>query len=372
MKKICIISHGLASGGISSFVINLIIGMKQQNEWDISLIMALDCENSRQMREDEIEKLGSVSIYRTSDIRGPKDILRHFVALYRLLKKLKPDVVHSNMVYLDGLNCFAAALAGVPIRVSHAHNSNSYSATEKGGSLKLSVYYWMMRKIVWTFSNRHAGCSELAMDYFYGPKWRNNKHSQIIFNGIDLKKFESVNRADAIRKFKFDENIFRIIVVGRLANQKNPLFTVEIMKELCKLRRDCELIWVGTGNLKDRIDEKIKLYNLSQYIKMFGARKDVNEILKCGDVFLLPGGRLSPGDRLSQAAGLPCVTSNRVPELADCGKCIFLPLEDGAASWAKAISDIIDGKIQMQIDEEKLSRFDISYMTSQLEQVYEK
>lgn len=73
----------------------------------------------------------------------------------------------------------------------------------------------------------------------------------------------------------------------------------------------------------------------------------------------------------AQAAGLPCVASTGVPEQANCGKVIRLPLEDGAKVFAQTISDILDGKITMEIDEEKMSKFDIPYMIEQLEKVYE-
>ena len=73
----------------------------------------------------------------------------------------------------------------------------------------------------------------------------------------------------------------------------------------------------------------------------------------------------------AQAAEIPCVVSTGVPELANCGKVIRLPLEDGAKTFAQTISDILDGKITMQIDEEKISKFDIRYMIEQLEKMYE-
>ena len=106
---------------------------------------------------------------------------------------------------------------------------------------------------------------------------------------------------------------------------------------------------------------------------MLGAKKNINEILACCDVFILPS--ISEGLPLvlveAQAAGLPCVVSTGVSEDANCGKMMRLPLAEGAKKFAQTISDILDGKIQLEIDEEKLWQFDCSYTVKQLEAVYE-
>lgn len=225
--------HGLASGGTESFVINAISELKKRN-YDTSVVIAVD-DNQRQFREDEVEKL-NIPIFRTCDLNNIFRKIKHFIRLYKLLKKEKPDVFHSNMDLLNGLNLFAAKLAGIKVRVSHSHNSASQYENETGKHFLVSIYRFIMRRMIWLFSNKRLGCSVLAMNYLYKDNWKNDRNSHVIFNGINTEKFSTMSFGDIEKKKKdLDINSGNIIcTVGRIQKQKNPLFILDILSELKK------------------------------------------------------------------------------------------------------------------------------------------
>ena len=367
MRKICYIAMGLPfDNGIGTFVTNVLTGM-DKTKWEIHLIMTLDSNGEKQSVEHILEEQ-NIKIYRTNDLRNSTDIFHHCKKLFKLLKQIRPDVVHSNMSFLDGANCLVALLAGVPVRVCHAHNSKSKD-TKKPTTSK--IYHSLMRAMCKIFSNRFCGCSDEAIDYYYGHKYLEKHKAVVIHNAVDCKRFANVDRSACIKKFGYDSFTYRIATVGGLIEQKNPFFIIDIMNELYSVRKDVQLLWVGDGYLRNQIEEKIMdgVYPIC----MLGVRRDVNEVMACCDAFIMPS--LFEGLPVAiveaQAAGLPCVASTGVPEQANCGKVIRLPLEDGAKVFAQTISDILDGKITMEIDEEKMSKFDIPYMIEQLEKVYE-
>lgn len=82
-KKICILNHGLASGGTDSFVINLTYGLIN-NGYDVTIAMAVD-ELNTQFREQEALSMGA-KLVTTSDLGGILPKLRHCYRLYKLLK----------------------------------------------------------------------------------------------------------------------------------------------------------------------------------------------------------------------------------------------------------------------------------------------
>ena len=364
-KRVCILSHGLESGGIGTFVANVIQGL-DLNKYEATLILALDQEGSYQFRENEVLARG-VQILRTNDLDGIKKKALHFIRLYHILKENKFEVIHANMDMLNGLNLFVAFLARVPVRICHSHTIGSTYETQIGKRSRIiCIYRWLMRKMCWRFSTHRCGCSKAAMDYLYGEKWKDDPYSKIIYNGIDLGAFK---RTETDRKSK---DFYQIVTVGRITEVKNPFFTVKVLKALSVLSKDFKSIWVGTGHLADSVTAWIQNEGLRKSVSMMGARHDVPQILRNCDLFLLPSLFEGLGIVLveAQAAGLPCIASDKVPEDVNCGLVEFFPLEKSPKYWAQEISNYMDGKKTMKIDSKRLSRFDLNNMILQLEQIY--
>lgn len=83
-KKIRVLEvcHGLAPGGIESFLLNVFENI-DKDKFEISY--ALACEG-KQFYEDRVINQGA-KVYHTSDLNGIKNITRHFFRLVKLLKK---------------------------------------------------------------------------------------------------------------------------------------------------------------------------------------------------------------------------------------------------------------------------------------------
>ena len=371
MKKICLLNHGLASGGTDSFVLTLAKGLIEDG-YDVTIAMAVDPDSPSQFREAEAINMGA-KIYKTSDVGGIKKILRHYKRLYQFLKAEKFDVFHANMDLFNGFNMSVAWLAGVSVRVCHSHNSQSQYEANTGKHFVVNVYRTIMRAFLWCFSNRRCGCSEMAMDYLFQEKWKKDVNSSVVYNGVDFSRFvyDGFDKAQKKKELGLSANKL-LITVGRFAEQKNPMFTIKIMKELHKRRQELHLIWIGNGEMRTQIEREIGEAG-SAYIHLLGTKKNVNDYVRCADLFLMPslfeGLPIAPIE--AQAANLPCVLSDSITQQVNLGMCQFISLNEGAAAWASAICDILDGKTSLAIDEEKRVRFDQNYMIRSMEKIYE-
>ena len=361
-KKVCILSHGLSNNGIDIFVRNVTTRL-DGNKWDVSVILALDDEGKLQPREQEVLDAG-VQVFRTCDLGSIKRILLHAKRLYRLLKERRPDVFHSNMDLLNGINCFVAWAAGVPVRISHSHTTASQYEKKTGRHFISRLYRGCMKLLGRVFSNRKCGCSDAAMDYLFGTGWKGQRNTAVINNGVDLSRFRSSAEKTSDQK--------HIVSVGRLCDAKNPLFALEVMDALRRLRTDFIYEWIGDGELRKQVEDAIEEKGLQDHVKLLGIRNDIEKLLPARDLFFMPSLFEGLGIALieAQAAGLPCVGSDQIPEMANCGGCRFVSLEESVAHWAAVISDLLDGKHTLSVDPEKLRKFDISYTIEQLEQVY--
>lgn len=370
--KVCILQNGLARGGTDTFVVNLCKGLNS-NKYDITVINPSNKKESL-VREPEVLQTGARIIHTSPLNRGLISKIRHLVMLYQILKKEKYDVFQTNIDLFNGPQLFVAWLAGVPVRCCHSHNSMQQRALVSGMTFSIRVYQYIMKWMCWTFSNRRLGCSEAAMDFlFTGKKWWQSKYPVIISNGIDIKNFRmpiDVNKKKEEIGIKAKYNI---VTIGRIIPQKNPIFIVEVFSELCKTRNDVDLVWIGIGDKENKCREILKSNGVLGRVHFLGSRTDVNEILPCCDLFFLPSAFEGLGIVVieAQAAGLKCLVSDVVPRETNCGIVNYLSLSCSKQEWVQTISDMLDGKCSLVLDEDRIQKYSIQFMAEQMEKVFD-
>ena len=125
--------------------------------------------------------------------------------------------------------------------------------------------------------------------------------------------------------------------------------------------------------MESQVHERISKYGISDRIHFLGNRDDVFAILPSMDVFFLPSNFEGLGIVLieAQAAGLPCVASNVVPKEANCGSIMYISLDEQVAVWAKKLSDVLDKKIELNVNQEKIDKYSIENMVKEMEEVFE-
>lgn len=370
-KRICILSNGLFRGGTDTFVVNLVKGLNKE-KYEITVVLSIS-ENWLALRESEVIEAGASTIW-THDINnGIKGQIIHLIKLYKILKSGKFDVFQTNIDLFNGPNLFIAWLAKIPIRICHSHNSQQELEMSGGRNIAVSIYQKIMRKLCWLFSNRRCGCSELALDFLFEDKWKNDPKIKVINNGIDIDDFRiPIDIMQKKKNLNLSLKKKYILSVGRLSTQKNPLMIANIFKELCKIRNDCELLWVGIGEMENQLKQEFNNSGISDKVHFLGSRGDVNELMLISDAFLFPS--LFEGLGIvvieAQASGLPCLISNTIPMQVDCGGCIFEDLSNPVEIWAEKLNDILNKKIILSVDESKLSKYTITEMVMQMESLF--
>lgn len=370
--KVCILQNGLARGGTDTFVVNLCKEI-DKDRFDITVVNP-SIKPESQVREPEILATGA-KIVRTSPLSGGKSKVKHLCMLYHLLKDGKFDVFQTNIDLFNGPNLLIAWLAGVPVRCCHSHNTMQQKSIVQGMTLPIRLYQAVMKWMCWTFSNRRSGCSEDAMNFlFTGKNWHQDKYPVVVNNGIDIDRFRMPIGVERKKKELGLTAKYHIVTVGRIIPQKNPLFIAESFAQLCKMRTDVNFVWVGIGDKEEECREILKREGVLERVHFLGSRTDVNEILPCCDLFYMPSVFEGLGIVIieAQAAGLPCIASDTVPKEANCGAVHYIPLNAEMQVWTKTMSDVLDGKLKLQVDESLLQQFSIHHMAEQMMQVFSK
>lgn len=372
MKKIAFFSHGLSANGIETFLVNVLKKI-DKTKYDITVIIAID-EGVYCLHEKTVTDLG-IRVIHAGDLDAPKKKLEYIKNVKRILSSEHFDIAHSNMDLLNGITLTIAKRCGVPVRICHAHNSKS-QYDPKGRlawakKLLQKAYRRTMRQLIVSLSTELLACSDVAAEYFYG-----GRKSTLIYNGIDVESFKKPNDFDRdayVKSFSDTTDSKLIVSVGRLSMQKNPLFAIDIIAELAKLRDDFKYLWVGGGELENDAKNRAKQLGIEDKVIFTGVRTDVKEILFCCDCFLMPS--LFEGLPFSlveaQAAGLTCIVSDVVTKEANVGLTEYFSLESGAVRWAEFISKKLDEPKKTAAGD-KLALFDISNTVRQLEEIYDK
>ncbi|RDW22403.1 glycosyltransferase family 1 protein [Oceanobacillus arenosus] len=288
--------------------------------------------------DQEIKALGG-SVIKLSKTNSIKEI-------YNVIKRNGPyDAVHAHTLFHCGIANVAAYLAGVKIRISHAHTT-----LDNSNSIARKVYITTMRTIIKLFSTDLLACSNGAGTYLFGKNGVNQRKYSFFPNVIDYSTFLQPSYAE-VKKFKLEAGVGKSIIighVGRFIEAKNHTFLLEIMKSVIKRDPSIKLLLVGDGDLRLEIEAKAKNDGLLANIKFVGIRTDIATMLHNMDVFVFPSIHEGLGLVLleAQASGIPCIVSEAIQPEADLniGLVSKLLLANGPDVWADKIIEVANKK----------------------------
>lgn len=354
-------------GGAEAMIMNY---MRNINR-DIIKFDFLTNRDYRAAYEDEIESLGG-KVYHMCPMY-PGKFHRYKKEVREFLKE-HPEykIIHSNLEERSYLPLKVAKKMGVPVRISHSHNR------PLGINPKLIVRYYF--RFMLKFYNTHMfACGEEAGDWLYGKKNRSNV--TIMNNAVDGKQYRyNPEVSKEVKKQLGIEGKKVIGHVGRFFPQKNHDFLIDIFNEIHKKDKDTVLLLVGGGELddalKNQIKEKVRNLGLEDAVEFLGVREDVDRIVQTFDVFLLPS--LFEGLPVTmveaQAAGLPCVISDKVPIQCDLtGNVWIVPLDASPEKWADVVLDKANNFEKRDTYQQIVDAgFDIKSQAKWLEEFYVK
>ena len=119
-------------------------------------------------------------------------------------------------------------------------------------------------------------------------------------------------------EFGFSDDMLVIGHVGSFWAVKNHTFLVDVFSALVKKDVKAKLLLVGNGGRINEIREKSKSLGLYNKVIFTGVRTDIPDLMQAMDVFVFPSLYEGLGIALieAQAAGLPCVVSDTIPQEA--------------------------------------------------------
>ncbi len=187
-------------------------------------------------------------------LSSKKDYIKVFFSLFKELKKIKPDIVHTHLRDANLLGLFASRLIGVKKRIYTRHHS-TYNHKNFPQSVKWDKFSnWLSTDIV--------AISENVKDVLiYYEKVKKEK-IHLIHHGFDLDAFKNVDYNDIIKlKQKYiNKDKYPIIgVVARYVYWKGHKYQIFAFKRILKKYPNAFFIFANaTGPNKKEIQELLK------------------------------------------------------------------------------------------------------------------
>lgn len=290
--------------------------------------------------DQEIEELGG-RVYRIKSL-GQTGPLTYVRTLRDLIKTNNYIAVHSHTDYQTGFTALAARLAGIQKRVCHAHTSKWLDHY----SIKQKLTFKGLQTLIGVMGTDYCACSVEAGRFLFGQKQLSKGKVNILKNGINLNDYTDISLSTIMElkvKLQLSEQTTVIGHVGNFSEVKNQVFILDLLSRLKKEKLDVSAVFVGDGPLKQSVKEQAEKLGLTEHVKFLGVREDIPILMKLFDVFVFPS--LYEGFGMvtleAQAAGSPCVVSDRVPKTTDMGLGLisYLSLED-PKEWVNHILTI--------------------------------
>lgn len=352
------------NSGVSAVVMNYYLHLKsKQVQCDFLLYEQAESDLEEVIRTNgsEIYLMGRPS---GSSLMSCKKRVEHLFAKHIG----EYDVVHVHIPNAAFIVLNAAKKYGVPVRIVHSHNARGADGIVK------KVRNFGLNKWGICYANRYMACSKAAGEYLFGKKLCEKGQVTVLNNAISLEKYRyNPQKREEIRNALGVGEEVLLGHVGRFAEQKNHEGLLTIFSQLCEQGWKGKLILIGDGELRDTIVQRAETLGIKERIIFAGVVSNVNEYMSAMDIFLLPS--LYEGLPVvcveAQAAGLPCLISDRVSRETKLTKRVrFLELND-VQSWCKCVQELEeDMQDRKHTEISELENFDIIKQAERLELLY--
>ena len=307
--KVCHILYSFGTGGLEKGIATVI--NHGESDFEHAILCLTTSGDSQQLLRRPVDIV---------ELNKPDGNSFRFIGrLSHVLKELKPDVVHTrNWSGLDGI--IAARLAGIRNIV---HGEHGWGVEDVDG---LKIKRVLIRRLLSPWAREFTCVSKQMVGWL-------NKNIHIppgritqIYNGIECRRYQPASDSEK-KQIRTDLGInqdqFVIGIVGRMDPVKDHSTLFEAFRQIREEIPKAILLVVGDGPHRNILE------GLSgEGVIFLGNRKDVAQILKALDVFVLSSLNEGISNTIleAMASGLPVIATEvgGNPELVEHNRTGFL------------------------------------------------
>lgn len=297
--------------------------------------------------------------------------LGYILGLKRLLVAERVDLIHAHLL---GSNVYGALL-GVMCRkpmIATFHGAVDVSAGERFLRAKFGIIGWGASAIV---------CVSKRLQKELAERSPLPAHKlQLIYNGVDPELFCEAPASGLKEELGLPPEANLVVSIGNIRPAKGYDYLVDAAIKMVRLDPNTHFVVVGHQRpaLFEKLKEQMQRAPEKPKIHWLGFRRDVINVLRQADIFLLPS--TSEGFSISTVeammAGVPIIaTRSGGPEeiISDGESGLLIPVGDSDAI-VSAIQRLNDSTLKRQITERALesakTKFSLENMLRAYKELY--
>lgn len=258
----------------------------------------------------------------------PLDDLRALVALVGVVRRFRPDIVHTHTAKAGFLGRLAALIAVRP-RPSIVHTYHGHVLEGYFGRWT-SLIFRLLERVAASFSDRLIGVSDATVEDLIRLQIARREKFRIVPLGLDLAAFLAINRhpPDAgageteagvhpLRlKFRREYQIAGEEVLASYVGRIVPIKRLDlVLRAIAEARSESarlKLVVVGDGDSRHSLEELARVLGIGDYVQFLGYSSDLDLIAAGADLAVLASDNEGTPVSLIEAAaaGLPCVATD--------------------------------------------------------------
>jgi glycosyltransferase involved in cell wall biosynthesis len=302
-NKVCYIISNLDIGGAELSLSKIVQGLNK--DFDFTIISFKKIGNV-----GEALKKNGINII-SLELRNVFDIFFKLILLYKIIKKLKPDFVHTWMYHADFFGGIVSRLAGVKIVYWNIRNTELI----KGTAFSTRIIGYINSLFSYIIPTKIILVSESSKKYHSKLLYSKNK-MLVIPNGYDINKYklDKAKRKNIRRELIISDESLIVGSIARFNEYKDHTSFINAGLKLLENNDKVYFVLIGRDvTLKNKkLSQLIENSKFRNNFYFLGEKNNIIDYYSAFDIFCLHSVSEGFPNVLAEAMafGLPCVSTD--------------------------------------------------------------
>ena len=298
---------------------------------------------------------------------SPIKLLKYAYNIRKIIKSEKPDIIylHSTFAGLIG------RMANIGLKSKIAYNPHGWSFKMNVSKGRIFIYK-LVEKFLSYFTKKFILISK--SEYEEAQKIGiSARKLELVYNGIDVESLDASSNIENL----LPKDRYIIGMVGRITEQKNPLFFVEFAKEVVKKYPETLFVIVGDGELRKQVENRIAEYNMAHNFSITGWVSTPEKYIEQFNQAVLfskwEGFGLAVAEYMLYQKKILITGIDGMVDLIEDGYCGFIikDLDDAVKkSHIFREDSVLSNKLSINAYKKVINNFNVKDKTAEIEQLF--
>jgi glycosyltransferase involved in cell wall biosynthesis len=200
--------------------------------------------------------------------------LRAALGFWRLLRRLRPDVVHGHLYWGNVAAALGGRLVGVPAVVGSRRNLGGPPRPLRAG----------LRRLANSWTHLVIANSAVVRDAARGDEGLPEDRLLVIHNGVDVSRFDVAPDPRLRDSLSLPGSGPIVTVVAHLRRSKGHPVFLRAWASLVRALPQARALLVGGGPLREELENRAAALGVRDSVRFLGVRDDVPALLALTDV----------------------------------------------------------------------------------------